>query len=373
MQKEGCEGFSGEVTLAQSSELHASGEQATNSASLPPYRTPDQSNMFVNRPSASLERSVGTDVTPVYQRGSHAETIRNIAPRKTVCNPKQRKNSTASPQTVQKKQGGKVTRKGSTGAGRGATFTEPELNSLLDVLETNLLVCGEEWDPVTGLHKVKFPNENRTTDSLRRKFASLYRRNAPTGYPRIPGTVLRAKKIRRNITQRFGLGDDDDSGVEGVFSGDEERQHTEEIVPEDHEFPPTGEIDAVPIVGSDTPSSKIPLFPIVHKRPKRHVREEADIMELFKASLLQDREFRMAERESFQIEREEDRARNMVEAKLRKEQLEEERKARQEERHEARRQRDEDRRNRDSFMQMFMIFRAKGHTDAKKDMKSLLQ
>ncbi|PXF39886.1 hypothetical protein BWQ96_10396 [Gracilariopsis chorda] len=148
------------------------------------------------------------------------------------------------------------------------------------------------------------------------------------------------------MTERVDLGDDDDSGVEGVFSGDEERQHTEEIVPEDHEFLPTGEIDAVPIVGSDTPSSTIPFIPIVHKRPKRHVREEADIMELFKASL-QDREFRMAERERLQIEREEDRARSMVEANLRKEQLEEEQKARQEERDEAGRKRDEDSRNRE--------------------------
>ncbi|PXF45818.1 hypothetical protein BWQ96_04430 [Gracilariopsis chorda] len=328
--------------------------------------------MFVKRPSASLERSVGTDVTPVYKRGSHAETIRNIAPRKTVCKPKQRKNSTASPQTVLKKQGGKVTRKGSTGVGRGATFTEPELNSLLEALETNLPVGSEEWEAVIGLHKAKFPNENRTPDSLRRKYASLYHRNAPTGDPRIPETVLRAKKIKRDMTERVDLGDDDDSGVEGVFSGDEERQHTEEIVPEDHEFPPTGEIDAVPIVGSDTPSSTIPLFPIVHKRPERHVREEADIMELFKASLLQDREFRMAEKERLQIEREEDRARSMVEAKLRKEQLEEERKARQKERDEARRQREEDRRNRESFMQMFMMFIAEGHTNANKDTESLL-
>ncbi|PXF48618.1 hypothetical protein BWQ96_01470 [Gracilariopsis chorda] len=94
-------------------------------------------------------------------------------------------------------------------------------------------------------------------------------------------------------------------------------------------------------------------------------------MELFEASLLQDREFRMAERELLEIEREENRARSMVEAKLRKEQLEEERKARQEEMDEARRQRDEDRRNRESFMQMFMMFIAKGYTNANKDTESL--
>lgn len=48
-----------------------------------------------------------------------------------------------------------------------------ELESFLEVLKDNLPIVGGECDAVTRIHKSRYPDEDRTTDSLRRKFALL--------------------------------------------------------------------------------------------------------------------------------------------------------------------------------------------------------
>ena len=69
---------------------------------------------------------------------------------------------------------------------RGTGYSQVELDSLLNLLEQHLPISGTEWDRVEAAHKVKFPLEDRSRDSLKCKFQDLYRTKIPTGDPFIP-------------------------------------------------------------------------------------------------------------------------------------------------------------------------------------------
>ncbi|KAE9269774.1 hypothetical protein PF001_g29079, partial [Phytophthora fragariae] len=61
-----------------------------------------------------------------------------------------------------------------------------ETAGLLDLLEAHLPLSRDEWDYVASLHNAAYVGEDRTTDSLKRKFAKLHRKRIPTGDPNIP-------------------------------------------------------------------------------------------------------------------------------------------------------------------------------------------
>ena len=251
-------------------------------------------------------------------------------------------------------------RKTAGGAGRGASFTEQELKSFLDILEIHFPVGGDEWDAVTCIHKTRYPDTKRTTDSLRRKFSLLYRKKAPTGDPRIPVSVLRAKTLRQDMTARVDLGDGECSELDGLGSVEDLRLEEQDdpsslgvaVECEDGE----GDIRA----RSSSPSIVSPAFPIVHKRSRNgRSTQDDDRMKIVKASLIQEREFRLTERERAEREQQEARERREEEARNRAFEREEERKRRQDEREEAQKQGEESRKNRDTLMQAFMMYLAK--------------
>lgn len=56
------------------------------------------------------------------------------------------------------------------------------------------------------LHVDLFSMQNRTVQSLRRKFAELYRKRATTGSSQINPQVLKAKNIKQQMIQRAEIG-----------------------------------------------------------------------------------------------------------------------------------------------------------------------
>ena len=90
--------------------------------------------------------------------------------------------------------------------GRGLGFSAGELDCLLDLLEEHLPIGLTEWEMLLAKHEQRYPNSDRSVDSLRCKFASLYRKTVPAGNPNIPLSVKRAKVVRQKIIERSDLG-----------------------------------------------------------------------------------------------------------------------------------------------------------------------
>ncbi len=65
-------------------------------------------------------------------------------------------------------------------------FSSTEVQGLLQVVEENLPVHGEEWEDVSQAHAVNLPNSQRTAESFKRKFQQLYQVKKPMGDPFCP-------------------------------------------------------------------------------------------------------------------------------------------------------------------------------------------
>jgi hypothetical protein len=76
-------------------------------------------------------------------------------------------------------------------------------------VEEVLPIGGDEWDQVRDLHLERYPDHDRNTLSLRRKFTELHKSTIPTGDPNIPRSVLRAKEIFARIISRADTADHD--------------------------------------------------------------------------------------------------------------------------------------------------------------------
>ena len=80
---------------------------------------------------------------------------------------------------------------GGTGRARGnKNYSRAEIFHLLAILEGILPIGPEEWQAVADQHAVTYPEEGRDTDSIRRKFANLHRKQIPTGDPSMPEEVI---------------------------------------------------------------------------------------------------------------------------------------------------------------------------------------
>ncbi len=86
---------------------------------------------------------------------------------------------------------------------RGMGVSKQELFALLDIIEKHLPVAQNDWDLVEADHEAMYPDSLRTRDSLKRKFVSLYRIKVPTGDPKCPPEVRRAKFILEDIKKRL--------------------------------------------------------------------------------------------------------------------------------------------------------------------------
>ncbi len=97
-----------------------------------------------------------------------------------------------------------------------------EIDSLLDLLEEHLPIASIEWERIENLHKCNFPTEDRTRESLKRKFQDLYRSKIPTGNPSMPNNIRRAKRIHQLIEQRINASARE--GIDEYHSNAEEKQ-----------------------------------------------------------------------------------------------------------------------------------------------------
>lgn len=113
---------------------------------------------------------------------------------------------------------------------RGKGFTKGEVDHLLEIVEDIIPIGPSSWERVLERHVLLYPNLDRTKDSLRKKFASLYNNKTPTGDPKCPANVRKAKHIYRLIQDKMELtdGDGSDEDYEEDEDGEEEDDNDEE-------------------------------------------------------------------------------------------------------------------------------------------------
>ena len=206
-------------------------------------------------------------------------------------------------------------------AGRGSGYTTAEVESLLELLETHEPIGGSEWERVQRIHNGRFPASNRTADSLRRKFADLYRKRAPTGDPTVPPHVIRAKSIREKISARADITDVD--GVTDFGDAHEGQQVNATLgTPEvTANIPPPMTLSPSTDDGSSVrlPSPR----PFIRKRDQfRNNSNSSELMDIIKMQLLQDAARREEEREIRNREREDEKERRAAAVILEKERRE---------------------------------------------------
>jgi len=85
---------------------------------------------------------------------------------------------------------------------RGNGFSQDETNYLLDSIQEFHPISMDEWAAVERRHMVAFPDRERTRESLRRKFQTLYLVKKATGDPTCPPEVRRAKELQRAIREK---------------------------------------------------------------------------------------------------------------------------------------------------------------------------
>jgi hypothetical protein len=97
---------------------------------------------------------------------------------------------------------------------RGKSFSKAELESLLEIIEEALPIGMNEWEAVVERHLTRYPDGERTRESIKRKFSSLDNSKKPTGDPTCPPIVRTAKRIYNKIKERMDVSDGEDDGLE---------------------------------------------------------------------------------------------------------------------------------------------------------------
>lgn len=132
-------------------------------------------------------------------------------------------------------------------------YSKSEVNWMLEGLQKFLPIGTMDWSDVKDHHDLKYEANERTVDSIRRKFLAMARVKMGTGDPLIPDHIREAKRIFKQIEEKSQGFDDLDAEVLG-FGGVEE----EEEAPQ--ESATTAAVaDSVSIVGSiarSTPSRR---------------------------------------------------------------------------------------------------------------------
>ena len=120
-----------------------------------------------------------------------------------------------------------VPARGARGSGR--RFTIPELESLNETISDVLPIGPTEWELVAERHGQHYPEHNRCSVNLRRKFKEMYSVQVPTGDPHCPEHIRTAKHLHRAIQNRSDAdnldGTEVDLGVEEEASNDEEKNN----------------------------------------------------------------------------------------------------------------------------------------------------
>ena len=84
-------------------------------------------------------------------------------------------------------------------------YSKDEVMNFLYVMKDILPIGPDEWQCNVDNHTLLY--EGRDVDSIRRKFASLHRRQIPTGDPAMPEEVRLAKHVNYLIGDKANIGD----------------------------------------------------------------------------------------------------------------------------------------------------------------------
>jgi hypothetical protein len=98
--------------------------------------------------------------------------------------------------------------------GAGRRFTTTELENLNEVISQVLPIGGEEWEEVANLHSQQYPEHQRDSVNLRRKFKEMYNARIPTGDPECPEHIKTAKRLHIQIQQRSDADNMDGNGLD---------------------------------------------------------------------------------------------------------------------------------------------------------------
>ena len=88
--------------------------------------------------------------------------------------------------------------------------------TLLDLIEQLSPLSGEDWEALCGQFLQSHPTQGRLAAGLRKKFASLWKKNIKTGDPTCPSEVRRAKQLKRELYKAADLADLEETAAIGV-------------------------------------------------------------------------------------------------------------------------------------------------------------
>ena len=111
---------------------------------------------------------------------------------------------------------------------RGIGFNANEISILLDAVEEYLPIGQNDWEMVERMHGRYFPQAGRTRESLKRKFIQLYGTKIPTGDPKCPDDIKRAKYLFEEIKKRSELSDGGGDDGDQYDGGEEEEEDADE-------------------------------------------------------------------------------------------------------------------------------------------------
>ena len=98
-------------------------------------------------------------------------------------------------------------------------------------MEEIIPVTATAWERVAELHLSRYPDRQRSVDSLKRKFKELHNKIVPTGNPLCPPAVRRAKRIRYLIIDKMDASDlneyNSEVGEDGTGEGEDDRSGDE--------------------------------------------------------------------------------------------------------------------------------------------------
>ena len=97
---------------------------------------------------------------------------------------------------------GRAEGRGRGRAGSGPRFTIAELEHLNESIQAVLPLGPEEWETVAVMQGEIYPNFNRCSMNLKRKFKEMYKSSMPTGDPNCPPHIRAAKRLHFQIQER---------------------------------------------------------------------------------------------------------------------------------------------------------------------------
>ncbi len=106
---------------------------------------------------------------------------------------------------------------------KGFKFTVGELENLAETVEELVPISTTEWERVWNQHNTCYPKQQRTLESLKRKFQELARAKIKTGDPNMPPHIRVAKRAYYAIVKKTdgSTGGGSEDSIFGVRSNDE--------------------------------------------------------------------------------------------------------------------------------------------------------